>query len=252
MRECHFKKMKRKGGKKGAFVYYFPDQHKAGLSQKLFPLQNIVLPHFDLSLSDCQKWLRNWDDSDKTLFGKSDETMTMTINWKRTIKSGIMNQPSARQFLWVREEQRFCLACISAYLWSVKRDPKQRLDSASENVATETGPRVWRQVILFTCLYNSINTVGMPGKSKSSRTLRVHECVHDFFFLLHVQNCVLINVCAETKSPSTIPKVFFVFPPTASHYNRPWTRCLFSFPFPCLPSSSYGCVLHSFICGPHF
>lgn len=142
----------------------------------------------------------------------------MTINvfeifhWKGTIKSGIMNQPSARQFLWVREEQSFCLACISAYLWSVKRDPKQRLDSASENVATETGPRVWRQALLFTCLYNSINTVGMPGKSKSSRTLRVHECVHDFFFLLHVQNCVLVNVCADTKSPSAIPKIFF-FPP---------------------------------------
>lgn len=57
---------KKKKRKKKTFCLLSPGPTQAGLSLRAqFPTQNILLPHFDLSLSDCQKLLCNWDDLDK-------------------------------------------------------------------------------------------------------------------------------------------------------------------------------------------
>lgn len=114
------------------------------------------------------------------------------------------------------------------------------------SIATAIGKRAWLHALLFTSLYKSINMVGMPGKVNPPELCAcTYESVHVY---LHMHNCVLMDVCVcvQNQNSKSISSIQWGISskPTASNYNRPWSHCLFSLSFICLPSASYGCSLH--------
>ena len=108
------------------------------------------------------------------------------------------------------------------------------------SIATAIGKTVRLQALFFTSLYESISTLGMPGKVNPPEPCAcTYEHVHVH---LHPYRCVC--VCRQRQNQSH--QFSWVFPasPLLLITIDLAVIVYFLFSFICLPSASYGCSLH--------